>query len=105
MVDGERKENWEIFRKNIKFIRKHYNLTQQEVANGVGCSRGSYQHAESNCPSGISIRLMRFWYKRYSITPNDLLLSVIDEERMEKIEKRISFAKPKRKLIVRVKDI
>ncbi len=44
--------SWEFFKKNIKLLRKHYKLRQEDVSEKIGCSRNAYQHCETKGASG-----------------------------------------------------
>ena len=95
--------SWDIFRKNIKTLRKHYHLRQEDVAENTGCSRGAYQHCETKGAGGLLMELCTFWYNNYSITPTDLLIKELKKEDIEKIEKRIKFEQMNKKVKVAVK--
>ncbi len=103
MSDAVNSDRWEIFRKNIRFLRKYYKLTQENVADGVGCSLGCYQHAESKGTGPLLQDLIAFWGENYGITPNDLLLELLNEEKMSKIEQRIKIERFNKIVSVKVR--
>ncbi len=95
--------NWEIFRKNIKLVRKHYKLTQEDIAESIGCSRSSYQHCEANGAGGLVLELFKFWYTGYSIAPINLIEKELTKADIEKIEKRIRFEKQNKRVKVKIR--
>lgn len=71
---------WNSCKKNMCFLRKRYDLTQQSIADRMGISRGCYQHGETSSPTAIFEKLITFWYKNYGITPNELLLQDLTDD-------------------------
>lgn len=94
---------WEVFRKNIKFIRKHYKLTQEDIADKIGCSRSAYQHCEAKGAGGLFLELSKFWYNSYNISPTCLIEKELTAVDIEKIENRNRFEKLNRRVKVKIK--
>ena len=95
--------SWEVFRKNIKFLRKHYKLNQEDVANGIGSTRSAHQYCEAKGVGGMALEVCAFWYKNFSITPNDLLIKELNKDNIKIIENRIRIEKFNKKLKVTIK--
>lgn len=72
----------------MRLLRRHYSLTQQQIADKMGVSRASYQYAESLSPTGVFDRLARFWLTEYGITPNELLINELTEYDCIKLQKQ-----------------
>ena len=94
---------WEVFRKNIKFIRKHYKLTQEDIADKIGCSRSAYQHCEAKGAGGLFLELSKFWYNSYNISPTCLIEKELTAVDIEKIENRNRFEKLNKRVKVKIK--
>lgn len=62
----------------MRLLRRHYSLTQQQIADKMGVSRGNYQYAETRCPKDIFDKIAEFWIT-YGITPNELLIDGLEE--------------------------
>ena len=79
---------WENCKKNLICLRNHYNLTEQQVADGAKISLGDYRSAETVSPAPVFEKLVSFWYENYLVTPNDLLLFELNEARIKIREDR-----------------
>ncbi len=95
--------SWEVFRKNLKTLRKHYRLRQEDIAQKAGFTRSAYQHCETKGTGSLLIELCDLWYNNYSITPNDLLIKELNENDILKIERRIKFENMNKKAKVRIR--
>ena len=69
---------WENCKKNMLLLRKRYGLTQKDIADSIGISRGCYQYCEQHSPTSLFDKISVFWLDNYGITPNELLLSNLD---------------------------
>ena len=94
---------WEVFRKNIKLLRKRYNLTQEDIADRIGCSRSAYQHCEAKGSGGLFLELSKFWYDSYSISPIYLIEKELTMVDIEKIENHNRFEKLNKRAKVKIK--
>lgn len=94
---------WEVFRKNIKFLRKYYNLTQEDIAVKIGCNRGAYQHCEAKGMGGLILELFEFWYNTYGIAPINLIKNELTEADVKKIENRNRIERMNKRVKVKIR--
>ena len=95
--------NWDTFRKNLKVLRKHFKITQEEIAEKIGISRSSYQYAEAKSATGVIMEAIAFWNNNYGISPNDILMSELNPKKIQNIETRIRFEKMNKRVKVTIK--
>ena len=96
---------WDVYRKNIRLVRKHFKISQEELAEKIGCTRSSYQHNEAEGFCTILPLIIDFWYNNYGITPNDLLLEPLTKEKIVEIEQRVKRNNSYKRVVVKVKRV
>jgi len=81
---------------NLKFKnymiekRKEHGLTQKQVADGIGLSRGAYQRLEAiDSTSTITLEQTGLIFDFYAIDPAGRLIAYLDSQQRRKVEVRI----------------
>ncbi len=97
------KNEWYTFKNNVRTARKYFKVSQEKIANAIGCSRSNYQHFEAIGQGTWVPEIIEFWYKNYRITPNHLFIGNLDNEKLDIITKKRKPKTGRKKLIAKVK--
>lgn len=100
---------WENFSKNIKYLRKQKGFSQEQIADKISITRGSYQYLESKEAKVSILDLLSKICEVYNVTPNELLLydlQFVEPEKLkEKKESIRQYAEELEKLRVKIIEL